>query len=136
MKKTGWGAVSGAAHGSEQVVFSLVRFSLRQHELDAGLYREVIAAQNRDRGERTVLALRAPALLVARVLFALQRLAAHRRREHAARAPAPDFLAREVLDHEIVGLPIGEAQLQHFRGVVFYVEREAELVRVVVGSGD
>src|SRR6476660_8640629 len=110
--------------------------SLRQNELYRRLYREVIALENRDGGERSVLALRAPALLVDRVFLALERLAAHRRGEHPPLAPAPDLLAGEILHHEIVSLSVGELQLEHLAGVVLHVESEAKLVGFVIRSRD
>src|SRR6266478_10059130 len=101
---------------------------LRQHELNSCLDREVIAAENRDGGEGSVLALRVPALFECRPALALQRLAAHCRSEHAPLTPAPDFLAGEILHHEIVGLSVGKAQLEHLRRVVADTESEMELV--------
>lgn len=120
----------------ERVVlqFPSSRFPLRQDELDARLDREVVASQSRNGSESSVLSLGAPALIEARVFLALERLAAHGRREHAALAPAPDLLAGEILDHEIVGLPVGVADLQHLRRVVLDGESEAELVGVVFRS--
>src|SRR6266852_4608480 len=121
----------------ERVSHFLDRWSrLRQHELNAGLDREVVASENRDGGEGSVLALRVPALLERCRALALQRLAAHRRGEHAPLAPAPDFLAGEILHHEIVGLSVGKAQLEHLRRVVVDAESEMKLVRVVLGSRD
>jgi len=81
-----------------------------------------------------VLALRVPALLERCLALALQGLAAHRGSEHAALAPAPNFLAGEILHREIVGLAVGELNLEHLRRVVADVEGEAELVRIVLGS--
>ena len=83
-----------------------------------------------------MLALRVPALFELRLAFALERLAAHRRGEHAPGAPAPDFFAREILHHEVVRLAIGETQLEHLRSVVANVESEAEFVRIILRSGD
>src|SRR5450759_5553239 len=59
-------------------LFSADSRELRQHELNAGLYREVIAPENRHCGEGSVLALRVPALLERGLALALQGLAAHR----------------------------------------------------------
>src|SRR6266446_946015 len=109
---------------------------LRQHELNCCLDREVIAPQNRDGGEGSMLAPRVPALFEGSLALALQCLAAHCRSEHAPLTPAPDFLAGEILHHEIVGLSVGKAQLEHLRRIVAHAESEMELVRVIPGSRD
>ena len=83
-----------------------------------------------------MLSLDVPALGEARLALALEGLAAHRRGEHPALAPAPDFLAGEILDDEIVGLSVGESELEHLAGVIAHVQREAELVGIVFRSGD
>src|SRR3954470_19525482 len=100
--------IPGRKNALSERVFSFVtnRFGLRQNELDAGLDGEVFAAQNRDGGKRPMLSFGAPALLEARVFLALERLAAHGGGEHASFTPAPDFLAGEVQDHEVVGLAV------------------------------
>src|SRR5438477_8839747 len=111
------------------------RFPLWQHELNARLDREVVASEDCDGREGSVLTLRGPALGENRVALALERFAAHRGGEHAALAPAPDLLAGEILHLEVVRLSIGELQLEHLRRVVAHVQSEAELVRVVLRSG-
>jgi len=83
-----------------------------------------------------VLSARVPALRVARLALALDRRRAHDGSEHATRAPAPDFLAREILHDEVVGLTTGETQLEHLARVVLDVEREAESFRIAARSGD
>ena len=106
--------------------------ALRQNELDGRLDGIVVALENRDSGEGAVLPLGVPAFGVACLALALDRRRAHHGREHVPGAPAPDFLAREILHHEIVGLSAGETQLEHLARVVLDVEREPKLVRVVV----
>src|SRR5712671_2210568 len=135
-----WGATrmtTKKTRSSERVFISLIRdLQLRQDELNAGLDGEVVAAENGHGGEGSMLALRVPALLERRLALASQSLTAHRGGEHAALAPAPHFLAGEVLHHEIVGLTVGEAELQHLRRVVTDAQGEVELVRVILRSGD
>ena len=43
---------------------------------------------------------------------------------------------REILHHEIVGLSVGVAQLQHLRRVVGHAQRESELLGVVLRAQD
>jgi len=121
----------------ERVFISLIRdLRLRQDELDAGLDGEVVAAEDGHGGEGSVLTLRVPTLLEGSLAFASQSFAAHRGGEHAALAPAPHFLAGEILHNEIVGLAVRETELQHFRRVVTDAEGEVELVRVILRSRD
>jgi len=109
---------------------------LRQHELNAGLNRIVVAPEDRNCCERSVLAIRVPALLERRLALALESLAAHRRSEHAALAPAPHFLAGKILHDEVVSLTVGESQLEHLGRVVLDAEREFQLVRIFPGARD
>jgi len=109
---------------------------LRQHELNAGLDRIVVAPEDRNSSERSVLAIRVPALLERRLALALESLAAHRRSEHAALAPAPHFLAGKILHDEVVSLTVGESQLEHLGRVVLDAESEFQLVRIFPGARD
>jgi len=111
-----------------------VHSPLRQDKLYAGLHRKIVALQNGDRGESAVLSPGVPALGVSRLAFAFDGRCAHDGREHAPRAPAPDFLAREISHDEVVGLTAGETQLEHLARVVPDVEREAESFRITARS--
>ena len=108
--------------------------ALRKDELYRRLNRIIFRFEYRDRSERPVLSARVPALGVARLALSLDHRRAHHRREHVPGAPAPHFVAREILDDEIVRLSTGKTQLEHLAGVVSDVESEPKLVRVVVRS--
>ena len=100
----------------------------------ARLYRKIVALKDRDRGESAVLSLGRPALGVGCLTLALDRRRAHDGSEHAPRAPAPNFLAREILHDEVVRLTARKAQLEHLARVVLDVEREAKFFRVAARS--
>src|SRR5688500_9228772 len=109
---------------------------LWQRELDARLDREILALQDRDGSESTVLSLGLPCFLENRSVFSLEGFAAHRLCEHPPFAPAPDFLSGRIVDYEVVCLTVGEMDLDHLLGVVDDLERELQRLVVVARTDD
>lgn len=92
-----------------------------------------------ERGDGDVLAVggaRVPAVFDGQRVARFHGLALHGRREHAAGAPAPDGAAEGVENDEVVGLAVGETELDCFGGVVGDAEGEIDVFAVLAGGGD
>ncbi len=136
--------ISGVGHGTRQAgipddkkggpdgppyVLALLEIARSgERELDSLFDRIVRADEPGDGGELAGRLRGIPGLLVLGRLLGREELVLDGLCEEAPVAPAPDFLARAVDDHELVRLPGREGELDALAAGVGDVEREGDVV--------